>query len=142
MQLPFSDCELDELTLPDGELIYSFRSLVFDSWLNWNDALPSCMEERQQLDEEICSNIVKLASNLHSFHQSLPDYRQLTKSPFKVTRWWDPTDRDERWNSGSACLFSMIDYSATDLVRLIQKKTELAVTPVSKRYVEAYLPDA
>jgi hypothetical protein len=36
----------------------------------------------------------------------------------------------------------MIDYSATDLVRLIQKKTELAVTPVSKRYVEAYLPDA
>ena len=30
MQLPFSDCELDELTLPDGELIYALRSLVFD----------------------------------------------------------------------------------------------------------------
>jgi len=26
-------------------------------------------------------------------------------------------------------------------VRLIQKRTELAVTPVSRRYVEAYLPD-
>lgn len=142
MQLPFSDCELDELTLPDGELIYSFRSVVYDSWLNWNDALPACTEERKQLNEDICSNIIKLASNLHSFHQSLPDYRQLTQSPFKVTRWWDPTDRDERWNSGSACLFSMTDYSATDLVRLIQRKTELAVTPVSKRYVEAYLPDA
>ena len=49
--------------------------------------------------------------------------------------------RDERWNAGRAALFSVKEYSATDLVRMIQKKTDLAVTPVSKRYVEAYLPD-
>ena len=53
----------------------------------------------------------------------------------------DPTERDERWNAGRAALFSVKEYSATDLVRMIQKKTDLAVTPVSKRYVEAYLPD-
>ena len=41
---------------------------------------------------------------------------------------------------GEPVLFSK-DYSATDLVRMIQKKSDLAVTPISKRFVEAYLPD-
>ena len=142
MFLPYSETDLDEFCMPDGEIFYIFRSIVYDSWLTWKDALPEMIEQRIKLDDEVSANIIKLASSLHSFHQSLPDYRPLTRTPFKVTRWWDPEDRDERWNSGSACLFSLTDYSATDLVRLIQKKTELAVTPVSKRYVEAYLPDS
>lgn len=141
MFLPYSQDELDEFVTPSGEVFYSFRSIVFDSWLTWNDALPDVIEQRQELNRDIFDNIVALASSLQTFHQSLPDYRPLTSTPFKVTRWWDPTDRDERWNMGKACLFSMQDYSATDLVRLIQKKTELAVTPISRRYVEAYLPD-
>jgi hypothetical protein len=142
MFLPYSDSDFDEFRMPNGEIYYVLRSIVYDSWLTWKDALPELTEQRTLLDQETVDNITKLGSSLHSFHQSLPDYRPLTRTPFKVTRWWDPEDRDERWNGGSACLFSMTDYSATDLVRLIQKKTELAVTPVSKRYVEAYLPDS
>ena len=141
MFLPYSQTELDEFMTPLGETFYTFRSIVFDSWLIWDDALPDVLDQRDSLDRDIYDNIVALASSLQSFHQGLPDYRPLTSTPFNVTRWWDPTDRDERWNQGKACLFSLKDYTATDLVRLIQKRTELAVTPVSKRYVEAYLPD-
>lgn len=141
MLLPFSQDELDEFTTPEGEVFYTFRSIVFDSWIVWDDALPDVMEQRAGLDQDIYENIICLADALHSFHQSVPDYRSLTQTPFKVTRWWDPTDRDERWSTGRAALFSVKDYSATDLVRLIQKKTDLAVTPVSRRYVEAYLLD-
>lgn len=141
MLLPFSESELDQFTTPSGEIFYVFRSIVFDSWLVWGDALPDVLEQREMLSEEVYRNIILLASSLQVFHQSLPDYRSLSSTPFKVTRWWDPTERDERWNQGKACLFSLNGYSATDLVRLIQRKTELAVTPISRRYVEAYLPD-
>ena len=141
MLLPFSQEELDEFVTPTGEVFYSFRSIVFDSWLIWDDALPDVVEQREELSQEIYDNIICLADSLQVFHQSCPDYRSLNQTPFKVTRWWDPTDRDERWSTGRAALFSVREYSATDLVRMIQKKTDLAVTPVSKRYVEAYLPD-
>ena len=141
MQLPYSMNELDEFVTPQGEVYYTLRSIVFDSWLTWKDALPDVLEQRDLLDQDIYENIVSLASSLQTFHQGLADYRPLTSTPFNVTRWWDPTERDERWNQGKACLFSLKDYTATDLVRLIQKRTELAVTPVSRRYVEAYLPD-
>ena len=141
MRLPFSQEELDEFVTPEGEVFYTFRSIVYDSWLIWDDALPDVLEQREELTQDIYDNIICLADSLHSFHQSLPDYRSLRETPFRVTRWWDPTERDERWNAGRAALFSVKEYSATDLVRMIQKKTDLAVTPVSKRYVEAYLPD-
>tara|TARA_Y100000589_G_scaffold119364_1_gene113643 strand:+ start:2915 stop:3343 length:429 start_codon:yes stop_codon:yes gene_type:complete len=141
MFLPYSKDELDEFVTPSGEVFYTFRSIVFDSWLIWDDALPDVLEQRELLDADIYNNIISLASSLQTFHQGLPDYRPLTSTPFNVTRWWDPTERDERWNQGKACLFALKDYTATDLVRLIQKRTELAVTPISRRYVEAYLPD-
>ena len=141
MFLPYSKDELDEFVTPSGEVFYTFRSIVFDSWLIWDDALPDVLEQRELLDADIYNNIISLASSLQTFHQGLPDYRPLTSTPFNVTRWWDPTERDERWNQGKACLFALKDYTATDLVRLIQKRMELAVTPISRRYVEAYLPD-
>ena len=93
------------------------------------------------MTQEIYDNIICLADSLHSFHTSAPTTDHSRKHHFKVTRWWDPTERDERWNAGRAALFSVQHYSATDLVRMVQKKTDLAVVPVSKRYVEAYLPD-
>lgn len=141
MLLPYSQEELDEFVTPAGEVFYAFRSIVFDSWITWADALPDVLEQREEITQGIYDNIVCLADSLQVFHQSLPDYRTLTQTPFRVTRWWDPTDRDERWSTGRAVLFSIKDYTATDLVRLVQRKTDLAVTPVSKRYVEAYLPD-
>ena len=141
MHLPYSHSELDEFLTPDGEWFYSLRSVVYDSWITWHDALPPTLEEREELDAETFKNIIQLGGSLHCFHQSVPDYRQLSQTPFNITRWWDPSDRDERWSKGRACLFSLKDYSATDLVRMIQKKTDLAVAPISKRFVEAYLPD-
>ena len=141
MKLPFSKNELDEFCTPDGQWFYTFRSIAYDSWIVWHDALPPTLEERAGLDVEIYCNICALAASLHSFHTSAPDYRTLSDSPFQITRWWDPADRDERWSKGRACLFSMKDYTATDLIRMVQKKTDLAVVPISKRYVEAYLPD-
>ena len=141
MLLPFSKDELDQFDTPEGETFYVFRSIVYDSWLVWDDALPDVQSQRDELTQEIYDNIICLADSLHSFHTSCPDYRSLTQTPFKVTRWWDPTERDERWNAGRAALFSVQHYSATDLVRMVQKTTDLAVVPVSKRYVEAYLPD-
>jgi len=141
MLLPFSQNELDQFNTPEGEVFYTFRSIVYDSWITWNDALPDIQQQRMGMNQEIYENIICLADSLHSFHQGLPDYRSLTQTPFKVTRWWDPTERDERWNRGRAALFSVKEYSATDLVRMVQKKTDLAVVPISKRYVEAYLPD-
>ena len=141
MHLPHSQSELDEFCTPDGEWYYSFRSIVYDSWITWGDALPPTIDERQHLDNNVYANITELAAALHAFHISTPDYRALTQTPFLITRWWDPLDRDERWSQGRACLFSLKDYTATDLVRAIQKKTDLAVVPISRRYVEAYLPD-
>ena len=44
MFLPYSQDELDEFVTPTGEVFYSFRSIVFDSWLTWDDALPDVFE--------------------------------------------------------------------------------------------------
>ena len=79
--------------------------------------------KREGLDAETFKNIVQLGGSLHCFHQSVPDYRQLSQTPFNITRWWDPSDRDERWSTGRACLFSLKDYSATDLVRMIRENS-------------------
>ena len=46
MQLPFSQEELDEFVTPEGEVFYTFRSIVYDSWLIWDDALPDVLEQR------------------------------------------------------------------------------------------------
>ena len=46
MQLPFSQEELDEFVTPEGEVFYSFRSIVYDSWLIWSDALPDVLEQK------------------------------------------------------------------------------------------------
>ena len=47
MQLPFSQEELDEFVTPEGEVFYTFRSIVYDSWLIWDDALPDVLQQRE-----------------------------------------------------------------------------------------------
>jgi hypothetical protein len=142
MNLSWSTSPEDEFQAPDGAWYYSFRAIVLDSWLLWRDALPPELALRQQLSQPVSDNITALARRLHCFHQSLPDYRQLTDSPFVVTRWWDPSDEDPFWNQGRSCLFRLKNYVSTDLVRGITKKTPLIIRPVTSRFVEVHLPDS
>jgi hypothetical protein len=137
--VPGSECAADEFQAPDGAWFSIFRAIVFDSWLIWRDALPSEPELREQLDGSAYECVTALAKQLHLFHQSLPCYRGLTISPFHVSRWWDPTDTDQAWNSGGSVLFYMDDYSAADLLRLCVKRPGLKLRAVSQRYVEASL---
>ena len=127
MQLPFSQEELDEFVTPEGEVFYSFRSIVYDSWLVWSDALPDVFEQRQELTQDTYDNIICLADSLHVFHQSLPDYRSLRETPSE-SRWWDPTSAT---NAGmQECgFFSIKEYTATDGSD-DSKENRPAVTPV------------
>lgn len=137
--LPWSESADDEFLAPDGEWYSVFRSVVFDSWLIWRDALPPGDDLRQQLNIDIYQEITKLARQLHLFHQTMPTYRGLTISPFHVTRWWDPSDTDDQWNTGRSCLFHMDGYSASDLCRLSAKRPGIQLRSITKRYVEATL---
>lgn len=141
MHLPWSECPEDEFLAPDGNWYYVFRAIVLDSWLLWRDALPPEPDLRLQLDEHIFDSITALARRLHSFHQGLPDYRQLTDSPFTVSRWWDPSDPDPFWNQGRSCLFRLNGYTSQDLANTLAKKTPIITRTISNRYLEVHLPD-
>ena len=51
MLLPFSKDELDQFDTPEGETFYVFRSIVYDSWLIWDDALPDVQSQREELTQ-------------------------------------------------------------------------------------------
>lgn len=137
LHLPWSESPDDEFLAPDGQWYSVFRAVVFDSWLLWRDALPPGQELRSQLGWDAYREITQLARHLHLFHQSMPDYRGLTVPPFHVTRWWDPSDGDEEWNSGRSCLFRMDGYSSNDLCRLAVKRSGFRLRRITDRYVEA-----
>lgn len=137
--VPWSESPEDEFLAPDGQWYSVFRAVVFDSWLLWKDALPSEQDLRQQLTWDAYQEIMQLGRQLHLFHQTMPTYRGLTVSPFHVTRWWDPSDSDEQWNSGRSCLFHMDGYSSSELCRLSAKRTGIQLRSITKRYVEATL---
>lgn len=141
MHLPWSEAPEDEFLSPDGNWYYSFRAIVLDSWLLWRDALPLEPELRQLLDEDIYDSITALARRLHAFHQTLPNYKQLADSPFKVTRWWDPSDDDPFWSKGRSCLFRLDGYTSQDIAYALSKKTPLKTRVVTQRYIEVNLPD-
>lgn len=141
MNLPWSEAPEDEFLAPDGKWYYSFRAIVLDSWLLWRDALPPELELRQRLDQPIFDSITALARRLHAFHQGLPNYKQLSDSPFKVTRWWDPADEDPFWNQGRSCLFRLDGYTSQDVASVLSKKTPIKTRVITNRYLEVHLPD-
>ena len=63
----FSQEELDEFVTPEGEVFYSFRSIVYDSWLIWSDALPDVQDQRQELTQDTYDNIICLADSPTGF---------------------------------------------------------------------------
>lgn len=143
MHNPYALSPEGEFQTPEGEWWLTCRSIVYDSWLFWADALPYEMELRQQLDMESFNNITSLAKRLHVFHVSLPGYKQLNESPFKVSKWWDPTEADPQWSSGRSCLFTIENFEAEDLINYLPKRTSrplIKLKPVSVNFIEVYLP--
>jgi hypothetical protein len=138
--MPYLNIKQGKFKTPEGEMYNTLRAVVFDSWLIWHDVLPEEKELRNLLDQDSYDNICALARRLQTFHISLPGYKQLSVSPFNVTRWWDPSDEDIAWNSGRSCLFSMDNYEAVELTNLLPRRSPLQLRAVSRNFVEAHLP--
>ncbi len=51
----------DSFMAPDGNKYLTIRSIVYDSWITWQDALPFDKDSRSKLTQEIYNNIVELA---------------------------------------------------------------------------------
>lgn len=141
MHLPWSESELDEFQLPDGDWYYSFRAIVLDSWLLWRDALPEERSLRSLMDQNVHDNIVSLARKIHLLHQSLPEYRTLFHSPFHVTKWWDPREEDPDWSSGRSCLLRLDGYEASTLINIAEKRSGLSMRAASQHFVEFQVRD-
>ena len=129
----------DKFQAPDGKTYLTIRAIVYDSWITWKDALPIEEAQRKLLTLENFSNITELAGRLHKFHQSLPGYKGTMEPPFEFVLWWDPTDADDRWNSGKTCRFMVADFSAEDLLHYnkTRRGNRLQLTKLTSRLVEA-----
>jgi len=143
--LKSSDNPSQEFCTPSGEWYCTFRSIVYDSWLLWHDALPESLEQRRLLQQDQFDMIKLLGKKLDLFHRSLPDYKQRADSPFTVSCWWDPTHEDEEWNSGRSCLFSIEGYTSEELIGFLPKRKGARLNPlglkaISTRFVEASVP--
>lgn len=128
-----------KITLPCGASVFSSKALVKDSWLQWSDVLPAEEGEWSLFDVEVGVNVLNLAREISLFHRTMKDFKQCDTSPFTVSRWWDPT-ADDGWETGKFCLFKFKGLTATELVNLIPKKSDLNLKPVSPKapqWVEA-----
>ena len=136
---PLFDSSPQDFQTPSGQKFLMIRSIVYDSWITWREALPDDTEQHALLSHDVYNNIVELAGRVHKLHQSLPGYKQTTESPFQFVLWWDPTDTDENWNSGKVCRFMINDYSADDLIHYnsLKRVTRLTLKPLTSRLVEA-----
>ncbi len=134
--------EVDSFLAPDGNTYLTIRSVVYDSWIIWQDAIPFEKDLRLMLTQEIYDNIVELGTRVHKLHQSLPGYKALTESPFDFVLWFDPLDSDPDWNEGKKCRFMIKDFTAEELVyfNTLKKANKLEVKPMTSRLVEAKIP--
>ena len=129
---------------PNGEKYLTIRSVVYDSWIMWQDALPFEREYWRFLTEDIYNNIVELGTRVHKMHQSFPGYKALSESPFEFILWWDPTDQDPDWNQGKKCRFMINDFTAEEIAYYssIKKGNKLTIRPMTTRMVEAMITPA
>lgn len=132
-----SESPREEFQGPSGEWFSIFRAIVLDSWLTWKDALPD-HPIRGPLDEEIASSITGLALRIHAAHVALPDYRRLSESPFRVSRWWDPFANDD-WQTGAKVLLRLEHYSAQRFAAKIPQRLNLQVRSQSDQWLEIAL---
>ncbi len=134
--------DTDQFLAPDGSKYLTIRSVVYDSWIIWQDAIPFDQDLRLMLTQEIYDNIVELATRIHKLHQSMPGYKALTESPFEFVLWFDPLDSDPDWNQGKMCRFMINDFTAEEIeyYSKLKKANKLDVKPMTHRMVEAKIP--
>lgn len=142
--LPYSESPRDEFQAPNGEWYATLRAIAFDGWLLWKHALPEDLQLWPRLTPEIYGTIEVLAKRIHNLHQLLPDYRRLCDTPFKVSRWWDPTDDSGDWLDGGRVLLRINGYRARDVEHEIpaRLKGQLLIQPRSVHWLEISLPEA
>ena len=131
----------DSFIAHDGNKYLSIRSIVYDSWITWQDAIPFSKDQHQLLTSEIHNNIIELATKIHKLHQSFPNYKTLTEPPFEFVLWWDPLDKDPAWNQGKTCRFMIDEFTSADIeyYNSNKKNSRLSVKPLTRRLVEVTL---
>ena len=140
--LPYSESAEDEFQAPDGGWYCTLRAIAFDGWLLWRHALPDDSALWPELTAEVFETIEVLGKRIHNLHQLLPDYRRLSDTPFKVSRWWDPTDDSGEWICGDRVLLRLNGYTAQDIQQMTptRLKGQLCLQPRSKHWIEISLP--
>ena len=133
--------EPDFFVSPDGQKYLAILSIVYDSWIMWQDAIPFDSQDRLKMTQEIYTNIVSLATKIHKLHQSFPNYKSLTEPPFEFVLWWDPLDKDPNWNSGKYCRFMIDGFESADIIHYnsLKKNSYLSIKPLTRRLVEVTL---
>tara|TARA_B100001250_G_scaffold396106_1_gene401711 strand:+ start:1692 stop:2120 length:429 start_codon:yes stop_codon:yes gene_type:complete len=137
-----TEVEVDQFLAPDGNDYLTIRSVVYDSWIIWQDAIPFDLELRLMLTQEIYDNIVELGTRVHKLHQSMPGYKALTESPFEFVLWFDPLDTDPDWSQGKKCRFMINEFTAEEIAyyNTLKKGNKLDIKPMTTRMVEAKIP--
>ena len=136
--LPYARNDDDEFLHPSGEWFLIDRAITFDNWLLWRHALPFERHERSQLTAPVAATIETLADAIHDIHQAMPGYKGLGDTPFRVSRWWDPSDQ-EGWQSGGCCLFRIEGFCSADILERADRSPFLSLRAVSGLFVEAGL---
>lgn len=141
--LPFSESPADEFRTPSGEWFCTLRAIAFDGWLLWKHALPDDILLWRDLNDDVFNTVEALARRIHNLHQLLPDYRRLSDTPFKVSRWWDPTDDTGEWCFGDRVLLRINGYTARDVSQEIPSrlKGQLTIQQRSLNWIEFSLPE-
>lgn len=124
---------------PTGERFNTCRAITLDNWLLWRDALPDNPGHWGLLRVPQFEAIVELGGRLHAMHQTLPDYRCLSDTPWTVSRWWDPF-ADDGWEAGERCLLRLAGYRAEQLpLDWSRRQLGLELKPVSTHWLECSL---
>jgi hypothetical protein len=113
--LPYALDDDDEFFHPKEGWLLLDRTIAFDSWIHWRQALPKSRLGRSRLCERTAALIEALAERLHALHQHLPGYADLDDTPFRFSRWWEPSSEGQ-WSQGSSCVFRIDGCAGRDVV--------------------------
>lgn len=138
--LPLCFSPEEQFRGPNGDWFTTYRSIVLDGWLFWQHALPD-WKARCTVPEDVACNITGLARYIHATHMVFPEYRHLSDSPFKVSRWWDPSEKDTEWASGRRVLLRLEGCTASRFTGKVPRRFHLQVEPRSDHWLEIALPN-
>jgi len=129
----------DKFKHPISGWLLADRSIVYDAWISWRQALPPDPSHRALLDCQTSNAIMTLAWGIHEVHQRFADYQRIGDTPFHISRWWDP-DAEWDWATGQRCLFRIEGSDSEAFIRLHRPETSpITVTAASASFLEAKL---